>query len=151
MVQVTIDAVAPADEGEWLKLWNAYLRFYKTHLPEGVTRATWRRILDDSHPFKCFVARDPESGEILGFALHQSHPSSWTQVGDMYLEDLFVTGEARGKGIGRALIEAVIDAAKKSRLDRVYWMTGEDNHTARLLYDNVTGGHDGHVRYRITF
>ena len=40
-----IAAAAAADEADWLALWGAYLRFYKTHLPDGITRATWRDIL----------------------------------------------------------------------------------------------------------
>lgn len=146
-----IAPATPADEADWMRLWNAYLRFYKTHVPDGVSRATWRRILDDRHPFRCFIARAPDDGAAIGFALHWPHASSWCAVGDMYLEDLYVDAAARGRGVGRALIEAVIDAARAERMDRVYWHTGEDNATARRLYDRIAGDHDGHVRYRIEF
>lgn len=145
---VSVAAATVADETEWHALWRAYLRFYKTHLPDGITRATWRRILDDGHPFRCFIAREAD-GAAVGFALHFAHPSSWCAVGDMYLEDLYVAAEARGRGVGRALIEAIVESARAEKIDRVYWMTNYDNATARALYDKLTGGDDGHVRYRL--
>jgi GNAT superfamily N-acetyltransferase len=143
-----IKPVTAADEADWMQLWNAYLRFYKTHLADGVTRATWRRILDEGHGFRCFIARDG-AGQALGFALHWTHASSWCAVGDMYLEDLFVTADARGQGVGSALIQAVLDSAKAEKWDRLHWMASEDNANARALYDKLTGGFDGHLRYRI--
>ncbi|MBP5855922.1 GNAT family N-acetyltransferase [Marivibrio halodurans] len=146
---LSIEHATAADEPEWLTLWHGYLRFYRAHLPDGTTRATWRRILDETHPFRCFVARDRAGGAVLGFALHFPHPSSWCTVGEMYLEDLYVADDARGRGVGRALIEAVKESARAEKLDRVYWMTETDNATARALYDRLAGGADDYVRYRL--
>ena len=55
----------------------------------------------------------------------------------VYLEDLFTAPEARGHGVGRALINAVGDWAAEHGYARVYWHTHETNATARLLYDKV--------------
>ena len=54
-----------------------------------------------------------------------------------YLQDLFVATEARGTGAGRALIEAVAEAARSAGSTRLYWNTAADNATARLLYDRL--------------
>jgi len=67
---------------------------------------------------------------------------------DCYLEDLFVTAEARGKGVGRALIEDLKSLAKSKGWNRLYWHTDENNATARKLYDSFAPS-DGHIRYRI--
>lgn len=148
---IDIAHATPADEADWTRLWSAYVRFYKSHVPDGVTRATWRRILDEDHVFRCYIARDSEQeGRAVGFALHWPHPSSWCAVGDMYLEDLYVDADARGQGVGRALIEKIIDAAKAEKYDRVYWMTEVTNTTARTLYDKLARD-DNHIRYRIEF
>lgn len=53
-----------------------------------------------------------------------------------YLQDLFTAPEARGEGVGRALIEYVYDQAKAVGSTRVYWQTHENN-PARTLYDQV--------------
>jgi len=65
-----------------------------------------------------------------------------------YLEDLFVDDAARGKGAGRALIEAIINEARVKGWSKVYWVTREGN-PARALYDKLAVV-DDYVRYRIT-
>jgi len=54
-----------------------------------------------------------------------------------YLQDLFTDAEARGGGVGRALIEAVYERARAAGSTRVYWHTHETNQTAMRLYDQV--------------
>jgi GNAT superfamily N-acetyltransferase len=60
-----------------------------------------------------------------------------TASDSVYLEDLFTAPEARGRGVGRALINAVGDWAAEHGYARVYWHTHETNATARLLYDKM--------------
>ena len=63
-----------------------------------------------------------------------------------YLQDLFTSPGSRGKGIGRALIEAVAAKARANNASRYYWLTQEDNRAARALYDKVAK-HNGFMRY----
>ena len=63
-----------------------------------------------------------------------------------YLQDLYTEPSARGQGIGRALIEAVCDAARGVGIGRVYWHTHESNTPGRLLYDKVAS-HRGFIVY----
>jgi GNAT superfamily N-acetyltransferase len=64
------------------------------------------------------------------------------------LEDLFVDPNIRGKGVGRALMEKVVDLAKEKKSKRVYWTTQEFNKTARILYDSITPVSE-YVQYRL--
>jgi len=66
-----------------------------------------------------------------------------------YLHDLFTNAAARGKGIGRALINGVYEQARLAGCPRVYWQTHETNHTAMQLYDKVAE-RPGFVIYRKT-
>jgi GNAT superfamily N-acetyltransferase len=88
-------------------------------------------------------------GTPQGFAIHQHHPSTWVMGDDGYLEDLFVAPEARGRGLGRALIEDLIAISRANGWRRLYWLTEIENATARKLYDQFCDN-DGHIRYRMT-
>ncbi len=143
---LAIRDAGPDDEAGWRRLWDAYLAFYDLVLPPEVTTATWARLMDSASPLKARLAiRD---GRVVGFALHQHHPSSWVAGDDCYLEDLFVDAEARGAGVGRALIDDLIALARARGWHRLYWHTEEGNARARALYDSYTAS-DGHIRYRM--
>jgi ribosomal protein S18 acetylase RimI-like enzyme len=53
--------------------------------------------------------------------------------------DLFVIPEARGKGVGRALIEKALEVARESGAAALEWTTAPDNETAQRLYDSIPG------------
>jgi ribosomal protein S18 acetylase RimI-like enzyme len=65
-----------------------------------------------------------------------------------YLQDLYVSEAIRSRGVGRALIAAVVDAAREAGATRVFWNTQETNAVARRLYDKV-GERTGFIQYRI--
>lgn len=137
---------APADETAWRGLWAGYLAFYKVDLDPAVTSRTWARLMDPAAPLSGRLAF--EGDRLLGFALHHHHCSTWVMGDDCYLEDLFVTDAARGKGVGRALIDDLIALSKTRGWHRLYWHTDESNARARALYDSYAP-YDGHVRYRL--
>ena len=125
-----------ADRNEWERLWRGYLAFYDVALPEETTQETWRRLLDPGEPVHGLCAIDP-AGRAIGIVHYIFHRATWSVADRCYLADLFVVDEARGRGVGRALIEAVYAAADAARADLVYWLTAETNATARRLYDRV--------------
>ena len=135
----------PADEAAWRALWQGYLDFYRHPLPQAVTDFTWARLMDPASALKARLA--VAEGAVLGFAIHQHHPSSWVLGDDGYLEDLFVSAAARGRGAGRALIEDLYAIARARGWHRVYWMTEITNTAARTLYDSLAPC-DDHIRYR---
>ena len=145
---IEVSPVQQSDWTDWNALWAGYCYFYKAPVSDSQTALTWRRILDPDHTISSFIARQAD-GTALGIVTYLRHPSTWIDVGDCYLEDLFVLNTARGKGVGRALIMAVKEAAKSAGCERLYWNTNISNTTARALYDKLAGGEDGHVRYRM--
>lgn len=136
----------PADQAAWRGLWRGFLDYYDVSLDPQVTDFTWKRLMEAACPLKARLAVD--GATALGFAIHQHHPSTWVMGDDCYLEDLFVAPNARGKGVGRALIEDLIAHARAKGWQRLYWNTDEANETARRLYDSITPS-DGHIRYRL--
>ncbi len=145
MVEVR-DAI-PSDHAQFLNLWQQYLAFYKVTLAPEVNAATWTRLMDPASPVKARLAL--QSGKVTGFAVHMHHPSTWVLSEDCYLEDLFVAPDARGQGLGRALIDDLITVARTKGWARLYWHTNEGNTRARALYDQYVAS-DGHIRYRLT-
>lgn len=146
MTGLSIKDAAPAHEADWRGLWQGYLAFYDHPLPEATTAFTWARLMDPDSPLKARLA--VLDGRIVGFAIHQHHPSTWVAGEDCYLEDLFVADGTRGHGVGRALIADLQALAAARGWKRLYWHTDEKNARARALYDSFVPS-DGHVRYRM--
>lgn len=136
MAKLEIRAVGRSDQAEWRRLWTDYLVFYETSVPQQVYDTTWERLFDpgEFEP-KGFLAL--LDGSPAGLVHYIFHRSCWSVEGNCYLQDLFSAPEARGKGVGAALIEAVRAAAAARGVKNVYWMTHETNATARRLYDHV--------------
>jgi ribosomal protein S18 acetylase RimI-like enzyme len=78
------------------------------------------------------LAGDPP----LGFALFRLRPSLWAKANDTYLEELYVVPEQRRQGIGRALLEASIEAAREGGANHFELTTGETDTEARALYES---------------
>ena len=132
----------------WQVLWKSYLDFYKTSVPPEVYDATWARLHDPKEPMS--LLGGCVDGRLLGIVHFLYHRSCWT-IGDYcYLQDLFVADEARKRGLGRALIEAVYREARAAGASRVHWLTHETNATARALYDQLAD-RPGFIQYRRLF
>ncbi|HEV7694489.1 MAG TPA: GNAT family N-acetyltransferase [Hyphomonadaceae bacterium] len=133
------------DRAQWDVLWRGYLEFYETSIPDEVSEIIWRHLLDPEEAILGFCADD--GGKLLGIVHYLFHPVTWAAGPRCYLEDLFTTAEARGRGVGRALIEAVYKAADEQGADQVYWLTRTNNATARRLYDRLAKATD-FIKYR---
>ncbi len=131
-----IRPLAAADREHWEPLWQGYLTFYEATLSDQVTEVTWQRLMTTNDDPYGLVAVG-EDGALVGVVHYLFHRSTWTIGPYCYLQDLFVAEATRGQGIGRALIEAVYDAADKAGASYVYWLTQDFNATARHLYDQV--------------
>ena len=137
--ELVIRPVARQDYEQWLPLWDGYNAFYErsgpTALDPEITRMTWARFFDAYEPVHALVADN--GGQLLGLVHYLYHRSTTAIAPNCYLQDLFTNAAARGKGVGRALINGVYDRAKLAGSPRVYWFTFNTNHTAMQLYDKV--------------
>jgi GNAT superfamily N-acetyltransferase len=149
---LSVRFVTRSDFENWLPLWDGYNAFYgragATALDRAITERTWSRFFDGYEPVHGLVAES--GGKLLGLAHYLFHRSTTMIEPICYLQDLFTTEAARGKGVGRALIEAVYREASLAGSPRVYWQTHETNRTARTLYDKVAE-HQGCLVYRKQF
>ena len=149
MPALIIRPITTSDYDQWLPLWEGYNAFYgrsgPTALPPEITRTTWDRFFNPNEPVHALVAE--EAGQLLGLAHYIFHRSTTAIEPICYLQDLFTAESARGKGIGRALINAVYDQAILASSSRIYWQTHETNATAMVLYNQVAD-RSGFLVYR---
>jgi len=146
--RATIRPISAADRAAWGPLWAGYNAFYDragaTALPAAVTQTLWERFFDPAEPVFALVAE--QSGRMLGIVHYLFHRSTSRIEPVCYLQDLFTSPEARGRGVGRALIEGVYAQAHDAGAKRVYWQTRETNAAGRRLYDQVAR-HLGFIVY----
>jgi GNAT superfamily N-acetyltransferase len=124
------------DFTDWRPLWLGYLAFYNSTLSEDITKNAFAAMTQGRTDTGGFLARDG-SGQAIGMVNWLDHRTNWALGDSCYLQDLYVSEGGRGLGTGRALIEAVADAARTRGCNRVYWQTHETNETAMILYDKV--------------
>ncbi|MFE1600153.1 GNAT family N-acetyltransferase [Methylobacterium sp. ID0610] len=143
-----IRPLRPDERAAWEPLWQGYLRFYGATIAPEASDTTWARLHDPAEPMHALVAE--LDGAVVGLVHYIYHRSTWTVGPYCYLQDLFTAEAARGRGVGRALIEAVYASAQEAGASRVYWLTQEGNVTARALYDTLAD-RPGFIQYRKVF
>jgi GNAT superfamily N-acetyltransferase len=135
-MQATISKPTGADRPGWRQLFQLYAEFYRMPMDEATAGRVWGWLQDAAHPVKGLVARG-EDGRLLGLTHYRPMPSPLRGTDICFLDDLFVLPEARGQQLGEALIQAVVEEARRQGWRAVRWITAEDNARARRLYDRV--------------
>jgi GNAT superfamily N-acetyltransferase len=145
---LVIRPVGPDERAAWEPLWQGYLTFYESSVSQETSDVLWKRLHDPAEPMHLLGAY--QNVRLIGIAQYIFHRSCWS-IGDYcYLQDLFVAPDVRGSGAGRALIAAVESEARKTGASRIHWLTKEDNHSARALYDQMAD-RSGFIQYRKLF
>jgi GNAT superfamily N-acetyltransferase len=145
MSEVVIRRILVADQPRWSELWKGFNAFYRRTVEDRVTERLWERLLKwEGEPFG-FVAEVDRN--LVGFAHYffVSSTSDWDPR--CYMQDLYADQEARGRGVGRALIEAVYVEADRHSASQTFWLTEDSNAAARQLYDRV-GKATSFIKYR---
>ncbi len=115
-------AITPEDAADWRGLWAGYCAFYETQVSASVTARTFARMIDPAAPLFGRVAE--LNGRVVGFSISILHDGTWVEAPICYLEDLFVAPEARGQGVGRALIDDLLELGRAAGWSRLYGTRG---------------------------
>ena len=126
-----------ADRADWEVLYHGYAEFYQVSMNDDILETVWSWIHDAGNPFFGLIAKD-ETGRALGIMHCRQMPSPLrgTLVG--FLDDLFVSPDARGQGVVEALYEALNDVGKEQGWPFVRWITAENNYRGRAVYDKLS-------------
>ena len=140
--ETTIEFLGPHDRAGWEVLARGYKVFYQTPTSDDEFDTTWKRLIEQDSILGLGATLN---GELVGIAHFLFHTTVWAPR-FCYLQDLFTAPDVRGRGVARALIEAVASHAREGGADRFYWQTKEDNAVARALYEKVAQ-YNGFIRY----
>ncbi len=144
--EVEIAPVTAAQFEELLPLIAAYQRFYEVDdIDEERNRVFFRRFLAPSEDGMLLGAR--QDGRFAGYACLYWHFSSLRATESVLMNDLYVEQDQRGRGVGRALIEASAAVARERGASNLEWVTDLDNHTAQRLYDSTAAKRHEQLEY----
>jgi GNAT superfamily N-acetyltransferase len=132
----TIRALEADDWDRWLPLWRGYLAFYRAELGAETTKAAFDRLCAGDDGMFGYIAVD-EAATGRGIAHCIVHATTWSRRPTCYLQDLFVSDQGRGTGLGRALLEQAKRGSEERGARQLYWHTQQYNGPARSLYDQV--------------
>jgi len=134
---VTVRPVIQADHPAWDRLYQGYAEFYGVAQTPEMRDTVWSWLFDKTAQTEGLVAVT-EDGTVVGIAHFRpfARPLSATTGG--FLDDLFVSPDARGLGAADALIAGVKAEGVKRGWSVIRWITAEDNYRARAVYDRMS-------------
>lgn len=135
------------DEPLWRQLYCGYADFYNMPMTDEILKTLWSWIHDDHNPFYAIVARNSD-GRLLGLMHFRAMPSPLRGAMVGFLDDLFVSPDARGKGVVEALYVALEHQGRKKGWPLIRWITAENNYRARSVYDKLSSK-TGWITYQL--
>jgi GNAT superfamily N-acetyltransferase len=122
-----------------------------THLVTGSEELLAKYLFDAQSKTASVLLAEWES-HLIGYALYFFNFSSFLTRPGLYLEDLYVKPEMRGKGVGKALFEILKDIARKKDCGRIEWSVLNWNTPSIEFYKNSLGAApmDEWTVYRLT-
>ncbi|SEN66178.1 GNAT family N-acetyltransferase [Cryobacterium sp. TMT1-3] len=146
-MSVTVRPLGDKDFFPWLGLFEGYSAFYESELTDQKALQVWSWIIDPNNSLDGAVAVD-DRGDFVGLAHYRTVPRTLSGDLALFLDDLYVAEDARGKGVGTLLMDFTKAYARERKLAQVQLVTAADNATAQVLYDQV-GTRTDWVTYEI--
>jgi GNAT superfamily N-acetyltransferase len=137
MSEVDVRPIQPKELEQVLPLVAGYQKFYGAEPDVERNRQFFSRFLHPSDEGLLLGAW--VKGRIAGFATLYWFFSSTKAADSVLMNDLFVTEEFRGAGVGRALIQSALEETRRRGAAHLEWFTAPDNVTAQRLYDSFPG------------
>ena len=131
-MEITIRNSIESDFPQIAELFKEFAAFEKQ--PEKMTNSVGLMVREKEY-FNCFVAEN-EKKEIVGYAAYFF--SYYTWIGkSLYMDDLYVKEKYRKKGVGKKLLESVINLAKKENCHKVRWQVSNWNKNGQEFYKKI--------------
>jgi GNAT superfamily N-acetyltransferase len=124
----------PEDKERWRHLYRQFAEHYTVPVREEHQDLVWSWVMDPEHPLHCLLAKD-DAGVAWGLAHYRAFTRPLAGSVGCFLDDLLVDAEARGTGVADALLFGLRQMALDNGWTVVRWITADDNHRARGVYD----------------
>jgi len=129
-----IRPLATSDRDQWRDLYAQYLKHYRLPVRREHQDTIWAWIHDPDQPIHCLVAESADR-QLLGLAHFRPFARPLAASEGAFLDDLVVDRQARGGGAVDALLQGVRSVARDRGWTVIRWITADDNHRARSVYD----------------
>ena len=123
------------DKDEWEKLYQGYADFYKVEITEKILNTLWNWLHDSKHELNGLVFEVDKN--IVAIAHYRQMPSPLRGKNIGFLDDLYVHPDYRGRKIGEDIINKLNEISKERGWGLIRWITRNDNHSAKSLYDRI--------------
>ena len=133
---VTIRPVAMGDRANWDVLYSGYADFYEVAQTDEMRDKVWSWLHDKDAESEGLVAQASD-GTLLGLTHFRPFARPLSATTGCFLDDLFVSPDARGLGVADALVEGVRAIATERGWSVVRWITAENNYRGRGVYDRI--------------
>lgn len=128
-----IRSVTANDRAQWETLWQDSV---DGALSQDVVEHSFHAITDKTGAINALVAED-EAGRIIGLLHYVVHPVAGCIQPVCYMQDLYVSPDARRQGVARALVRELEQTAAANKYDRIYWLLDKTNNGAKDFYQNI--------------
>ena len=130
-----IRPVEATDRAAWDALYEGYATFYDVPQDGEMRDRVFGWLMDAGHEVNGLVAEN--DGDVIGLTHYRPFASPLRAGVNCFLDDLFVSPDARGHGAAQALIEGVSQVARDNGWGVVRWITADNNYRARGVYDGL--------------
>jgi GNAT superfamily N-acetyltransferase len=147
-MEVRIEPIAEDQFEALLPMIAAYQGFYEAkEIDTERNRGFFRRFIAPSDEGMLIGAW--RGDELVGYACLFWHYSSTRARDTVLMNDLYVDQGSRGRGVGRALIDAGAEVARERGSPHLEWTTRPDNRTAQRLYDSTGAEKSTWIEYEL--
>ena len=133
--KLNIRAAQPNEVGLVLEFIKKLAVYEKCADEVVADESTLYRSLFEEHSAEVVFAE--EDGVVVGFALFFHNFSTFVGRKGLYLEDLFIVPEKRGKGYGKALLKHLAQLAVERNCGRMEWICLDWNKPALSVYRSI--------------
>ena len=123
------------DKDEWRELYQGYANFYQVEISKITLDTVWNWLLDQNHELSGLVYEI--NNKLVAIAHYRRMPSPLRGKDIGFLDDLYVHPDFRGRKIGEEIINKLNHISQEKGWGLIRWITRNDNHNAKLLYDRV--------------